>query len=86
MAQNPSGTDYMPIGQNAPGHRQTDGGHHTHNFGTGGASTGHHHWLNVAAKITGHHHNGTNAAHAHGVTVDVAGAVNATAAHENRPP
>lgn len=45
MAQNPSGTDYMPIGQSAPGHRTTDLGHHTHGVGISGSLDWHSHGI-----------------------------------------
>jgi microcystin-dependent protein len=76
--QNPAGTDYGPIGFNAPnvGGGFTDGGH-AHAAQSGGVNTGHLHTFGTG---------GRSAVHTHGIGVyNVAGAA-ATTAHENRPP
>lgn len=82
MAQNPSGTDYMPIGQSPPGHRTTSKDAHDHPIGIGATDTNHIHNVDVPAFWTG----GINANHQHGITVDGAAAANAAQSHENMPP
>jgi microcystin-dependent protein len=71
--QNPAGTDYGPIGWNAPNVGGTFGnGVHGHGVGVGDKDINHRHTFTTAA---------SNPAHTHGINAEGSGT-----AHENRPP
>jgi microcystin-dependent protein len=76
--QNPAGTDYGPIGWNAPNVGGTfSAGGHGHEGWSGGVNTGHLHGFTTG---------GRSAQHDHGIGVNNVTGGAATASHENRPP
>lgn len=83
--QNPAGTDYGPIGWNAPNVGGVfTAGDHSHAGQSGGASTDHAHLTDIGSFGSGWMNQ--NNTHTHGLTVNATADANATAPIENRPP
>lgn len=83
--QNPAGTDYGPIGFNAPNVGGVfTAGDHSHAGQSGGASADHAHLTDIGAFGSGWMNQ--NNTHTHGLTVNATADANATAPIENRPP
>jgi microcystin-dependent protein len=76
--QNPAGTDYGPIGWNAPNVGGTfSAGGHGHEGWSGGRNADHGHSFTTG---------GRSAQHTHGISVNAVAGANAISPHENLPP